>query len=123
VSITIEFTPWAPFHAYKNQAAIQAWLRGIGEASKQAFIGGMGHYPPASSPGAWPNVRTGGLRGSVDYTVSGDELTVGSNMPYSIFLRAGTSRMARRKMSDNALQEGMKAASRQSVHWVEWRRG
>lgn len=49
-------------------------------------------------------------------------MTIGTNRPYSIFLRMGTSRMARRKMSDDALKEGMRAAGRMG-RWVEWARG
>jgi phage gpG-like protein len=119
VSITIEFEPWSPFRARKNKAAIRSWLKGIGEASERAFKNMKG-YPPASSPGEYPAIRTGRLRGSINHEVTDDSVTIGSNMPYSIFLRSGTSRMARRKMSDNALQEGMRGA--RLGRWVEWTR-
>jgi len=119
---TIEFTPWAQFHARKNQPVITSWLHRVGEASVEAFRGGMGNYPPASAPGAWPNSRTGNLRASINYEADMDSVTVGTNMPYSGYLRSGTSRMERRKMSDNALEEGIKQAGRLG-HWVEWSRG
>lgn len=120
MSIVIQFQPWRTFHAVKRPDVVQTWLQGVADRSKQAFVGGMGSYPPASSPGAWPNVRSGGLRGSVSTEVTSTEATVGSNMFYSIFLRAGTSKMARRKMSDDALKEGMEGA--RLGHWVEWSR-
>ncbi|MGY3615668.1 hypothetical protein [Bradyrhizobium sp. USDA 10063] len=120
MDITLEFTPWRPFYARKNDAEIQSWLQRVAKASEQAFKGGMGNYPPASAPGAWPNIRTGRLKGSIRTEVTNDSMTIGSNMPYSIYLRNGTSRMARRKMSDDALKEGMSAG--RLGHWVEWSR-
>src|SRR5262245_47427693 len=99
MSIQIQFTPWRPFYARKNSAEIERWLRAIGQASVQAFRR-MGNYPPASTPSEYPAIRTGRLRGSIDFDVTSSSVTVGSNMPYSVFLRYGTSRMARRKMSD-----------------------
>lgn len=121
MSITIEFIPWRPFHARKNDAAIQGWLQRIADASKAAFSGGMGSGGP-SAPGAWPNSQTGGLKGSIQTEVTSNSMTIGTSMPYSGFLRSGTSKMARRKMSDNALQEGMAAGGR-LTKWVEWVHG
>jgi phage gpG-like protein len=118
--IEITFQPWRPFIARKKPDTIRKWLRGIGEASKQAFTGGMGGSPP-SSPGEYPAVRTGRLKGSVSFTTTSDSVTIGSNMPYSIYLRMGTYKMARRKMSDNALKEGVEKAGRLKK-WVEWTR-
>jgi phage gpG-like protein len=119
VSITIEFVPWSPFRARKKPEVIRRWLNDIGKASERAFKNMKG-FPPASSPGEYPAIRTGRLRGSINYEVTDNSVTIGSNMPYSIFLRSGTSKMARRKMSDNALQEGMRGA--RLGHWVEWTR-
>ena len=63
MSFTIEFSPWGKFHARKNTEEIHRWLRAIGDAGVDAFRSGMGQYPPASAPGAWPNSRTGRLEG------------------------------------------------------------
>jgi hypothetical protein len=120
--ISIQFTPWTPFYARKDPGTIKSWLQAIGEASKQAFSGGMGSYPPASAPGAWPNSRTGSLKGSIAIEVTESSMTIGSNMPYSIYLRTGTSKMARRKMSDDALKEGMSKSDGTLGHWVRWSR-
>jgi hypothetical protein len=63
--------------------------------------------------------RTGSLLASIKYEMGGDEVTVGSNMYYSRYLREGTLPMGgRRKMSDDALEEGMKHA--RLGRWVEW---
>jgi hypothetical protein len=118
---TIEFSPWGKFHARKKTEVIRGWLGRIGTAGVAAFRDGMGDYPPASAPGAWPNSRTGRLRGSIRHETTSNSVTIGTSMPYSGFLRTGTSRMARRKMSDNALREGMRHS--RLGKWVEWSRG
>lgn len=122
MSITIKFTfePWGRFFAKKNQAEISSWLRRIGEASKSAFTGGMGYHPPSSTPGQYPAVRTGRLRGSVGYEVSGMELTVGSNRMRESFNVSIWLRDSGRKMSHAALKEGMRGA--RLGKWVEWSR-
>lgn len=116
---TIEFSPWGSFRARKDISEIRGWLERVGAAAEAAFKGGMGSGGP-SAPGAWPNSQTGRLKGSISHEVGGDSVTIGSNMPYSIFLRAGTRKMARRKMSDDALKEGIQAG--QLGRWVEWSR-
>jgi len=127
LSFTIEFSPWGKFHAREKPEVIRSWLRSIGEAGTQAFRSGMGKYPGPSAPGAWPNSRTGNLKKTINYEVGGGgafeySVTIGTDMYYSKFLRSGTSRMARRKMSDNALAEGVRGAGRLGK-WVEWSRG
>jgi phage gpG-like protein len=117
----LEFTPWQPFQAYKDPNTVHKWLDDIGKASVEAFRNGMSkHYPPASSPGEWPANRTGDLKSSIRHEVNGDVLTVGTGEIYAVYLRYGTSRMARRKMSDDALREGMQNASGKLGHWVRW---
>ncbi|MEY9493747.1 phage gpG-like protein [Bradyrhizobium elkanii] len=117
----MQFTPWREFQAVKRPEVISAWLRGIAKASEQAFRAGASRaYPPASAPGAWPARRSGGLLGSIETEVTASSVTIGTNQRYSKFLREGTSRMARRKMSDNALKEGMFRA--RLGRWVEWQR-
>ena len=116
----ISFSPWGTFRAKKKPEEIRRWLRQIGDASIAAFKGGMGRGPAPSAPGAWPNVQTGRLRDSIRKEVTSTSVTVGSNTPYSGYLRSGTSKMARRKMSDNALKEGMRGA--RLGRWVEFSR-
>lgn len=117
--ITISFEPWGRFYARKRD--IQHWLKAIGDAGTEAFRGGMGDHPPASAPGAWPNSRTGKLRGTIRSQVTSNSVTIGTSMPYSIYLRMGTKKMLRRKMSDDALRAGMKSG--RLGHWVEWVKG
>jgi hypothetical protein len=124
--ITIEFVPWKSFYARKNQAAISSWLKRIGEAGEKIFKSSMGGSPP-SAPGDWPANRTGTLRSSIGHVATDDSVTIGSSRsragaPVSLYLRHGTSRMARRKMSDNAMQEAQASAGR-LTKWVEWSHG
>jgi len=118
---TLEWKSWQSFKAYKTNAW-KRWLEEVAKQSEAAFKGGMGNYPPASAPGAWPNSRTGRLRGSIQTRVTEHEVTIGTNTPYSNYLRTGTSKMARRKMSEDALKEGMRAARRLG-HWAGWMEG
>ena len=125
MSIEIKFTPWRPFRARKDSKVVKRWLKSIGDAGVQAFKAGMKGYPPASAGGAWPHSRTGRLKGTIRSEVGGggsfvDQVTIGTSMPYSKFLREGTRKMERRKMSDDALKEGMKKA--RLGRWVEWSR-
>jgi hypothetical protein len=120
MSITIEFTPWRTFRAHKKSREVRRWLQSMADASEEAFKH-MSSYPPASSPGEYPARRTSNLYNSIRTVVTSDSFTIGSNMPYSIFLRRGTSRMQRRNMSDTALQEGMHQG--RLGRWVEWTRG
>ena len=121
--ITFDFTPWAPFCADKDTSAVQNWLTEVGKASEEAFRNGMSKkYPPASAAGDWPANRTGALKESIRSEVSGDVLTVGTGEIYAVYLRYGTSRMGRRKMSDNALQEGIAKSGGIKSQWVKWTR-
>ena len=120
MSITIEFRPWSKFRAKKDTTTIKRWLKGIGESSENAFRSGMGGGGSPSSPGAWPNSQTGRLKGSIDSKVTANSVTIGTGTHYSGYLRSGTSKMSRRKMSDNALREGMRGA--RLGRWCEWTR-
>lgn len=121
--IGIRFTPWRKFNAYHDKPAVKRWLHVVADRTEETFKSGMGSYPPASSPGSYPSKRTGNLHGSIRKRVTDTEAEVGSNMFYSIFLRAGTSKMARRKMSDDALKEALPGARSSLGHFARWRRG
>ena len=120
---SIEFSPWGQFHARKKREEIHRWLWGIGFAGSEAFRSGMkqGSRTNRSAPGEWPHSQTGRLKGSIHFEATDSSVTIGTSMPYSGFLRSGTSKMARRKMSDNALKEGMEHS--RLGRWVEWSRG
>jgi phage gpG-like protein len=121
--IEISFKKWAPFKAQKDQKAFRRWLKVVAEESYKAFTTGMKQYPPASKKGQYPSIRTGRLRRSVATRVTDDTVVIGTHMPYSGYLRHGTRKMARRKMSDNALKEGIAAATKRAEKWVGWSHG
>ena len=130
MSFTVEFEPWKPFRAHKNTATIRSWLQSVADASERAFKTGasrpwpgMGPWDfetPGSKPGEWPMRRSGNLLSTIETEVSDTEMTIGSSanragkFDYSIWLRK-----TGRKMSPEALQEGMKSAH--LGHWVEWK--
>jgi phage gpG-like protein len=122
--IEISFEPWSEFHARKKD--IKGWLQRVAAASEGAFRKGAsrqwaGGKSKGSQPGQWPMQRSGGLLGSIKTEVGALHMTIGTNQEYSSFLREGTSRMhGRRKMSDDALKEGMSKA--RLGKWVEWSR-
>jgi len=122
MTIEISFKEWAPFWATRDKAAFRRWLQLVAKESEKAFKK-MKDYPPASTPGEYPAVRTSVLRGSIESQVTDTAVIIGTRTPYSGFLRYGTRKMRRRKMSDNALKEGMAAASKRAGKWVGWSRG
>jgi phage gpG-like protein len=121
--IEISFKQWAPFWAKRDKRAFNRWLKVVAMESEKAFKSGMGNFPPASTPRQYPSVRTGRLRASISSQITNDSVTIGTHMPYSGYLRYGTRHMARRKMSDNALKEGMAAAKKRAGKWVGWSHG
>jgi phage gpG-like protein len=121
VSIEFEFKAWAPFHAQYDKRAFKRWLHAVAKESEKAFKKMRG-FPPASKPGDYPAVRTGRLRASIRSKVTDDSVEISTDRPYSGFLRHGTRRMNRRKMSDNAMREGIEAAKRRSTKWIGWSR-
>jgi hypothetical protein len=127
VSITIKFTPWHPFRADKDESVIRRWLKKVGEESEAAFKKGAGRQwggGAGSSPGEWPMRRSGNLIDTIGHEVSGYSVTVGSGAIRTV--RAGAPfdysnwlRSTGRKMSKEALQEGMNNAG-EIGHWVRW---
>jgi hypothetical protein len=122
MSITIEFTPWAPFYARKKSDAVKRWLQAVADASEQSFKGGMGRHPPSSTPGEYPAIRTGILRGSIRTVVGSNEMTIGSNRTRGSFMVSKWLRDSGRKMSHDALKEGLKKTEGRLGRWVEWSR-
>lgn len=124
-SITITFTPWAPFQAVKDDAVVQAWLQDVGNKAVQAFRTGASRQwggGKGSSPGEWPMRRSGLLLRTIRAEVSSDQVTVGSSgarggakggFPYSAWLRDRGN-----KMSEEALKLGLHRAH--LGHWVHW---
>lgn len=71
----------------------------------------------------YPANDTGALYRSAGKTATATRAEIGTGMFYSKFLRDGTKKMRRRKMSDTAMREGIAISRRTMKHWVEWRRG
>jgi len=129
MSLTLEFVPWSPFHARKNNAEIQNWLHRVANASEAAFRSGASRQWPGgdakgSSPGEWPMRRSGNLLGTIKTRVTANTMTISSDgkrsgknssFHYSSWL-ADTGR----KMSKEALKEGMQGSH--LGRWVEWSR-
>lgn len=133
--ITLRFRPWNKFHAEMDPAVFRRYLDLVGRESVNAFRRGSGQFKSgniytyggrriqASGPGQWPAKRTGALAGSIRYIVSAKEVNVGTNVAYAGYLTYGTSKMAKRKMMKEALEEGMKRAQGRLKNWVHWEKG
>lgn len=133
--ITFEFTGWTKFRAQKKPQVVRKWLRSVGKEAQRVFTAGMrgghsgqlyyrrGRVHQASAPDEYPANDTGGLLASMRHEVSSSEVVIGTNVFYSAFLRNGTRKMRRRRMSDDALKAGIKNSHPQPVGWVAWTRG
>ena len=131
--IELQFIPWARFRARRMPKVTTSWLRRVRNEATITFRAGMlgphtgriyrrrGKPHQASAPGEYPAKDTGRLLASLKAASNPQEAVIGTNMPYSKWLREGTRKMARRKMSDNALREG-RAAAGHPKGWVAWAR-
>lgn len=133
--IRLQFIPWERFFAKRDKRVTTSWLRRVREEALKAFRAGIngqhsgnigyrkgGGRFTRSAPNEYPAKDSGNLLASLKGQSTSDEAIIGTDMFYSKFLRQGTKKMARRKMSDNALQEGRKAAGRPRG-WVSWAKG
>ena len=123
MSLHLRMTPWGRFRAEYDASRAQRWLGEVGDAAEKVFKGGMKGYPPASAPGAYPNIRSGGLRGSIRKVVPSSSVEIGTSMHYSGYLAHGTRKMAKRKMSKEALQEAIPKVRGKLKDFARWRRG
>lgn len=134
-SMTFRFRNWRRFGAQVDDRVVSKFLDEVADDSKKAFQKGMegrksgewrtgrsGRRIRASAPGEYPAIDTRELYNSIGTRVTPDEATIGTNKFYAIFLRYGTSKMRRRKMSDDALSEGIKTARHYLKRFVKWRR-
>jgi phage gpG-like protein len=103
---------WEKFHVAQTAALKRQFLTAVGNEAQRVFRNGMagGHSGriygghKASAAGEFPASRTGALAASIAVVVGQDQVEVGTGMPYSIYLRYGTGRMAKRRMSEDALR-------------------
>jgi phage gpG-like protein len=132
--VIITLSRWKNFKAFKDKDAIRRFLFNVADESFKAFKSGIlsskhgriyqrqGRTHRASAPGEYPARDSGALLASLDTHVTDTQATIGTNMFYSIFLREGTSRMARRRMSDDALLAGMQRGGFGEDHFAKWKR-
>lgn len=133
--LNFRFRNWRLFGAEVDSRVVSRFLHEVADDSKEAFQKGMkgrksgrrysgrsGRTIRASAPGEYPAIDSGDLYDSIGTRVTPTEATIGTNMFYAIFLRHGTGKMRRRKMSDNALTEGVKTARHYLKGFVKWRR-
>lgn len=128
----IIFRPWRRMSATLQEPVIRRFLTSVANNSKTAFEKGMqspksgrwhaGLPRRSSAANQYPAVQSGALLRSIRTRVTRREATIGTNMYYSRWLREGTRRMARRRMSDNALQEGISRSRTSLRGWVKWQR-
>lgn len=130
--ITLRLSGWKPFFAIRDKKVDLRFMRAAADESEKVFRAGMrgGHsgrkYPNlprrSSAPGEYPANQFGPLMASINSDVSATRMEIGTGVFYAIFLREGTRKMARRKMSDTALQEGLPKARSTLKGWVKWGR-
>lgn len=119
---SLEFKPWRRFSVFKDEAKIVAFMDRVGKDAVRVFRRGSAASGRRSQPGQFPARQSGALLASLDYIATADEMTVGTNVFYAVFLRNGTRKMARRAMSDNALREALAKNNGELKGWVKWRR-
>lgn len=131
----ISLKPWRNFTAKKDQAVIKNWLHTVREKSQKVFERGIngphngavarrknGEIFLRSTPGQFPARDSGRLLASIKTAQTTTEAVIGTNVEYAQYLRTGTRKMARRKMSDHALRIGAEQSIGASKGWVKWTR-
>lgn len=118
----ITFRTWRQFYAHSDERVKLRFMKQVAQGAEDYFKremvtakhgvvyykGGKRHQ--ASAPNEFPANETGRLRASISSRYNTREASVGSNVPYSRWLRDGTKFMQRRKMSDDALKETVQKA-------------
>lgn len=132
------FIPWGRFRAFRNKAATTAFLKDVAKTSFQILRDGIRNPPKTGRiykrrrgmhqasvnirEAEFPANDSGALYRSADWHADARKAEIGTSMFYSRFLRDGTKKMQRRKMSDNAMTEGVAKARGRMQHWAEWKR-
>ena len=128
------FQPWRAMRAEFDRKAVRAFVSDAAEATEDAFKAGMrsgksgriyrrkrGSHQ-ASAPGEYPAIDSGALIATVGKKVRAMDMEVGSSAkPYALYLRTGTGKMARRKMSDDALKEALPGVRSRLKAWARFR--
>lgn len=130
------FTPWRKLEVDYRPESIRKFFLDVAKEGKKAFQEGMdgkhtGRVRRAKNRSnsrasvnraraEYPANDSGRLRKSISGRSTPTSATIGTNTDYSVFLRAGTKSMRRRKMSDDALQAGIARARGSLRDWVQW---
>ncbi len=123
-----------PFRAVLMKANVRRFLKQVGDATKKKMIeeaaapksgklyhlGGGATYR-ASAPGEFPANKYGKLSASYRVETEATEVTVGTNVYYSRYLREGTRKMRPRKFLREALNHSLHNEHMKEP-FVEWRR-
>ena len=131
----LNFKPWGYFAALLDRSAIRSFLLDVARTHKDKFEKGV-YSPPktgrlykrkngvhqASRAGEYPANETGRLAKSFRSRIAKMEAEGGSTVFYGKFLREGTTKMARRRMSDDALIEAIPEARGRMRTWARWDR-
>lgn len=130
--MSFEFIPWGRFKAFRDKSVTKRFMKAVGVEGQKAFREGMegphsgrkhSNLPNRSSAaGEYPATQSGQLLASSKHVATDVRTDLGTSKFYGRFLRNGTSKMARRKMSDDALQAGIKEARPQLKGWAKWKR-
>jgi hypothetical protein len=129
------FTPWRNFMAWRDRKVTTDFMRRTAKEVEKEYRDAIINPPKtgrmynrrgkrhqASKPySEYPANETGRLAASVKSDSDAHSLTVGTTMYYGKFLREGTRKMARRKMSDNALRMCVPRALARLRGWVVWK--
>lgn len=136
----IEFTPWKRFSTFHDKAAVRRFIRTAGDVVLDRLKKGLRNPPKTGkkyfgkskrvvqastglrAAAEYPARDTGDLLRSADKTVSATQFEVGTGMYYSRFLREGTKKMVRRKMSDTALTESLPELREKLGRFAYWKR-
>lgn len=136
----IEFKPWNRFSAYHDKTAVRKYLRTAADVVLDRLKKGLRNPPKSGrlylgrskriirasnglrAAAEYPAKDTGDLLASADKRVSETEMEVGTGMFYSRFLREGTRKMLRRKMSDTALTESLPQLRDRIGRFAYWKR-
>lgn len=130
------FTPWRRFFAHHDRRVVRQFVREAAKEMAEEYREAIRNPPKtgriymrkhglhqASAPLIeYPANETGALAKSVTPTATDDKATIGTTMFYGKFLREGTRKMRRRKMSDNIVKANTPRILARLRGWVVWKR-
>jgi hypothetical protein len=84
------------------------------------FYHRRGKIHRASAPNEYPAIDTGHLFSTIGGEASTSKAVIGTDAPYSLYLRDGTSKMRKRAMSNHALMDSMNEVK--MGRFIKWTR-